>query len=73
MDDKVVESLCDKSLFKRALGEEKNYPNFLEFFQREIDHKGTEAVLSEYVFAEDENAESMMARLFGGRLWQMIE
>jgi hypothetical protein len=68
MDEKVVDSLYDKGQFKKALGEEKNYPNFLEFFQRELDRKGTEAVLSEYVFAGDENAESMMARLFGGML-----
>ncbi|KAL2793203.1 hypothetical protein BJX66DRAFT_306566 [Aspergillus keveii] len=72
INDKAVESLYDKGLFKDALGEEKNYPNFLEFFQREIDSKGTEAVLSEYVFAEDENAESMMARLFGGLLHPII-
>ncbi|CEN60860.1 hypothetical protein ASPCAL07532 [Aspergillus calidoustus] len=72
MDEKVVDSLYDKGQFKKALGEEKNYPNFLEFFQRELDRKGTEAVLSEYVFAGDENAESMMARLFGGLLHPII-
>ncbi|KAL2801770.1 hypothetical protein BJX63DRAFT_416651 [Aspergillus granulosus] len=72
MNEKVVESLYEKDQFRKALGEEKNYPNFLEFFQREIDRKGTEAVLSEYMFAEDANAESMMARLFGGLLHPII-
>jgi len=66
LSEKVVQSLYEKSEYIDALGKEKNYPNFLEFFQREIELKGTDAVLSEYVFAEDENAESMMARLFGG-------
>jgi hypothetical protein len=62
----VVKSLHQKDKFKDALGKENNYPDFLEFFQREIDEKGIEAVLSEYLFKQDENAESMMARLFGG-------
>ncbi|KAL2811434.1 hypothetical protein BJX63DRAFT_433438 [Aspergillus granulosus] len=70
--EKVVQSLYEKSQFREALGKEKNYPKFLEFFQQEIEQKGTEAALSEYVFAEDENAESMMAQLFGGLLHPII-
>jgi hypothetical protein len=66
MHEDVVNGLHQKDKFKDALGKEKNYPDFLEFFQREIDKKGVEAVLSEYLFKQDENAESMMARLFGG-------
>jgi hypothetical protein len=62
-----VQSLHDKARFKECLGKEKNYPNFLEFFQREIEQKGVEEVLSEYVFSGDQNAESMLARLFGGK------
>ncbi|KAL3456412.1 hypothetical protein BJX64DRAFT_270706 [Aspergillus heterothallicus] len=72
LDAKVIQSLYEKPAFKQALGKEKNYPNFLEFFQREIERKGTETVLNEYVFAGDENAESMMARLFGGLLHPII-
>ncbi|KAL4806396.1 hypothetical protein BDV18DRAFT_160464 [Aspergillus unguis] len=71
-DEDVVASLHDKESFKKELGREKNYPNFLEFFQREIDAKGFENVLNEYLFKEDENAESMFARLFGGLLHPII-
>lgn len=68
MDENVVQSLHDKAKFKESLGKGKNYPSFLEFFQREIEQKGVERVLSEYVFSGDENAESMLVRLFGGML-----
>ncbi|KAL4754496.1 hypothetical protein BDW72DRAFT_213913 [Aspergillus terricola var. indicus] len=68
----VVQSFHQKDKFMDALGKEKCYPDFLEFFQREIDEKGVEAVLSEYLFKQDENAESMMARLFGGLLHPII-
>ncbi|KAL4916978.1 hypothetical protein BDW62DRAFT_211499 [Aspergillus aurantiobrunneus] len=70
--ENVVESLHDKTKFREALGSDKNYPNFLAFFQREIEAKGMERVLGEYVFAGDANAESMMARLFGGLLHPII-
>ncbi|ODM20900.1 hypothetical protein SI65_03953 [Aspergillus cristatus] len=72
VDESVVQSLHDKAKFKEYLGKEKNYPNFLEFFQREIEQKGVEKVLCEYVFSGDENAESMLARLFGGLLHPII-
>lgn len=68
VDEGVVQSLRDKAAFRECLGREKNYPNFLEFFQREIEAKGVERVLRDYVFAGDERAESMLARLFGGML-----
>ena len=66
-DEGVIQSFNDKAKFREALGKEKNYPNFLEFFQREIEKKGVEKVLREYLLAEDDNAENMLARLFGGK------
>ncbi|KAL2867472.1 questin oxidase family protein [Aspergillus lucknowensis] len=71
-DETVVQSLQDKAAFKDACGKEENYPNFLKFFQSEIQLKGVEAVLNEYLFSGDENAESMLARLFGGLLHPII-
>lgn len=49
-----------------AMGKEENYPNFLAFFQQELEAKGVGSVLKEYLFSGDESAESMMVRLFGG-------
>lgn len=72
----VVQSLYDKAQFKEALGKERNYPNFLEFFQREIQQRGVEGMLKEHVFRgpgdTDECAESMLVRLFGGLLHPII-
>jgi hypothetical protein len=56
----------DVAKFRERFGKEENYPNYLAFFQQEIDSKGVGGVLGEYVFAGDERAESMLCRLFGG-------
>ena len=77
-DEGIIQSLNDKTKFREALGKEKNYPNFLAFFQREIEQKGVEKVLGEYLLAEDDNAENMLARSFGDKLlstlcgWQVL-
>lgn len=65
-DQEVVLSMRDKVKFKEYLGKEKHYPNYLAFFQQELDTKGTGDVLKEYVFAGDERAEDMLCRVFGG-------
>jgi hypothetical protein len=56
----------DVAKFQECLGKEENYPNYLAFFQQEIDDKGVGGVLEEYIFAGDERAENMLCRLFGG-------
>lgn len=62
----VVQGMRDTAIFIKCLGKEENYPNFLAFFQEEIDAKGVGDVLNEYVFKGDERAESMLSRLYGG-------
>jgi hypothetical protein len=52
--------------FQEGFHQEENYSNYLVFFQEEIDAKGVDAVLNEFVFAGDQRAESMLSRLFGG-------
>lgn len=66
VDRSVVEAMRDPVKFQEAFHKEQNYPNYLTFFQEEIDAKGVGVVLKEYVFAGDERAESMLSRLFGG-------
>ncbi|GIC90050.1 questin oxidase family protein [Aspergillus udagawae] len=68
----VVESMHDKSQFQQHLGKEESYPNYLAFFQQEIEKKGVADVLNEYLFSGSECAESMLARLFGGFLHPLI-
>ena len=48
------------------LGLREHYSNFLTYFQQEIDARGVEAVMNEYVFAGDEYADAMFFRLFAG-------
>ncbi|KAJ5182971.1 hypothetical protein N7492_000587 [Penicillium capsulatum] len=71
-DSSIVDALQDQAKFQQCFGKEVHYPNFLAFFQREIDSKGVGAVLNEYVFAGDVRAESMLCRVFGGLLHPFI-
>ncbi|OQE82252.1 hypothetical protein PENNAL_c0037G05844 [Penicillium nalgiovense] len=68
----VIQSLHDAAQFQEHLGKEENYPNYLAFFQHEIDAKGVGGVLGEYLFAGDERAENMMCRLFAGLVHPLI-
>lgn len=47
---------------------DRYYTNFLLFFQNEIDNKGWQAVLREYLFQGDARSEDMLIRMFGGEL-----
>ncbi|KAE8392633.1 hypothetical protein BDV23DRAFT_150778 [Aspergillus alliaceus] len=71
-NESVVQSLYDQAQFKDSLGNREDYPNFLEFFQREIEKKGVEDTVNQYVFAEDDIAQDMLARLFGGLIHPLI-
>ncbi|EAW14773.1 questin oxidase family protein [Aspergillus clavatus NRRL 1] len=71
-DDGVVQAFQDKAQFRQHLGKEKHYPNYLAFFQQEIDKRGVGDVLNEYLFSGTENAENMLSRLFGGLLHPLI-
>jgi hypothetical protein len=66
VDRDVVNAMHDEVKFQEGLYNEKNYSNYLVFFQEEIDLKGVGDVLNEYVFAGDDRSESMLCRLFGG-------
>jgi hypothetical protein len=61
-------------VFKKTLGSTgATYAKFLPFFQEEIDKKGWENVLEEYVFTGDERAEDMLVRLYSGFLHPIIQ
>lgn len=55
------------------LGKDEYYPDFLAFFQREIDAKGWEAVLSEYLFSGTPSADDLLVRLFAGLLHPLLQ
>ncbi|CAG8973170.1 hypothetical protein HYALB_00008762 [Hymenoscyphus albidus] len=59
-----VPDLKNPEVFRKSLGDEKNYAFFLEFFKKEIEEKGWENVLLEYMFAEGERGDDMFGRMF---------
>ena len=67
--DEVLEKLNETAGFKEYRGKGEHYSNFLAFFQRQIEEKGVGAVLNEYLFAENEQAEDMLCRLWAGMLF----
>jgi hypothetical protein len=64
--EQVIEELKSWDHAKNYLGQEKYYPDFLRFFQKEIEARGYEEVLNEYVFKGDEAADQLFSRLFAG-------
>lgn len=64
--EREVKDFSDHELFKKNLFNYKCYYDYLLHFQREIEAKGWEAVLNEYLFAGDERADDLLVRLYAG-------
>jgi hypothetical protein len=72
LEESIVERMQDSSQFQKYLGRERYYNDYLRFFQREMDNKGWQKVLNDHVFAGDERADDMLARMFAGFLHPII-
>ncbi|KAF2177950.1 hypothetical protein K469DRAFT_732126 [Zopfia rhizophila CBS 207.26] len=68
----IVTDIHNPKKYKTYLGSEKSYHNFLAFFKEEINQKGWQEVLNEYIFKGDERADDMLVRMFGGILHPII-
>jgi len=68
----IVTDMHDLKKYKTYLGREKYYHDFLVFFQEEINQKSWQEVLNQYVFKDDERANDMLVRMFGGILHPII-
>ncbi|ETN36643.1 uncharacterized protein HMPREF1541_08921 [Cyphellophora europaea CBS 101466] len=66
LDAGNVQDLSDPERFKECLGKEKYYHDFEAFFGREIDEKGYEAVVKEYLLKGDERADDLLWRTYAG-------
>ncbi|MCJ1369866.1 hypothetical protein MMC20_001078 [Loxospora ochrophaea] len=64
LDPGVVKELHDPTLYMKYLGNERYYRDYVSFFKGEIDKKGYEEVINEYVLKGDERADDMLARMF---------
>jgi len=58
--------MSDPGYFKKFLGKEKYYHDFLVFFQTEMEKKGWEQTLNEYMFAGDEQADDILGSMYAG-------
>ncbi|PQE28606.1 hypothetical protein CJF32_00005695 [Rutstroemia sp. NJR-2017a WRK4] len=72
VEDRVIIDMSNPEHFSKYLGNEKYYHDFLLFFQQEMETKGWENVLKEYVFAGDARADNFLGRLFAGFLHPLI-
>ncbi|EON62989.1 hypothetical protein W97_02215 [Coniosporium apollinis CBS 100218] len=72
LEDSVMQDMRDPEKFNKYLGDEKYYHDFLIFFQDEMESKGWENVLNEYLFKGDERADDMLVRMFAGFLHPII-
>ncbi|KIX09703.1 uncharacterized protein Z518_00784 [Rhinocladiella mackenziei CBS 650.93] len=72
VEKRNVQDMADRDQFKRFLGKEQYFHDYEAFFRNEIDTKGWEAVLNEHVFARDEHADRMRARMLAGFLHPLI-
>ncbi|KIA75333.1 hypothetical protein HK57_00212 [Aspergillus ustus] len=72
LDLSIAESFSDPDIFHTHMFDIHQYTNFLHFFTSQIDSKGWEAVVQEYVFARTPLAETMFSQLYEGLLHPII-
>ena len=68
----IVDDMHKPDRFKTYLGKEQYYHDFLVFFHKKIEQKTWKGVLNEYLFAHDERADDLLARLYAGFLHPII-
>lgn len=72
LHEDVVKELADPAGFRKYLGKEDHYNDYMTFFAREMERKGWQSVISEYVFAHTERSDDLLGRLFMGFLHPLI-
>jgi hypothetical protein len=66
LEERIVQEMHDPAKFNECLGKEEFYHDFVVYFQKEMESKGWEAVVNEYLFKGDERADNMLVRTFSG-------
>lgn len=61
-----VAAMSEVQGFRSFMGNMDNTHDYMEFFHRQLETKGVEAVLQEYLFSGTELAEDMLVRLYSG-------
>ncbi|KAI4097423.1 MAG: hypothetical protein LQ339_006741 [Xanthoria mediterranea] len=68
----LVRDLHDPAIFLKHLGQEAYHHDYLAFFQDEINCKGHEAVINDYMLKGDERADAILVRMYAGFLHPII-
>jgi hypothetical protein len=68
VEERNVTDMGNPEHFTKYMGREKYYHDYVIFFQREMELKGWESVLNEYLFSGTEQADDLLARTFAGEL-----
>jgi hypothetical protein len=66
VEERNVEDMSNPEHFQKYLGKEKYYRDFLIFWQSEMEKKGWESVLNEYLFAGSDRADVLLTRMYAG-------
>ncbi|KAK5122385.1 hypothetical protein LTR85_003969 [Meristemomyces frigidus] len=72
LDETILTEMHNPEKFSSCLGNEKYYHDFLVFFQEEMAKSSWQEVVNNFLFAGDERADDMLARLFAGFLHPII-
>ena len=66
LNQRNVQDMSDRDTFKKFLGKQQYFHDFLAYFTAEIDKKGWQSTLREHLFAGDEHSETLLKRMFAG-------
>ncbi|RFU32256.1 hypothetical protein B7463_g4058, partial [Scytalidium lignicola] len=62
----LISKFHDPAVFKKYLGRSEYYPEYLKFFQDEVNQKGIKQTILEYLFKGDEASNDLLSRAFDG-------
>ena len=62
----ALDEIREPSTFSKYLAKREHYHDYLKFFTEEIQKKGHQMVMREYLFKGDERADDMLVRLYAG-------
>lgn len=68
LDERIIQDMSNTENFKKYLGNEEYYHDFLIFFQKEMEAKGWENTLQEYMFSGSELANDIFGRMYDGKI-----
>lgn len=66
VEERIVQDMSNPEHFQKYLGNQKYYSDFLIFWQSEMEKKGWENVLNDYLFAGGKRADDLLTRVYAG-------